>query len=303
MFDKSNVLKMICTVTILAFVFMGCASDPEPIPVPTESSTVANIPTEDADVSSDDTEIPNDNAALTNDATNIPDNSEEVSDNEEVLNNEFKLQVENNPEGLLFTVDNIPRDITTIFINVYEGEYNPVQWSDAFAMILGPKLDELKVTKRMICPFVKTGQQYAISFDVIRNGKVEHITEVIDIQTENGNPITNDIELQLNDEQTGVTLSAEPEFSSEVEFELPKYDYILLGFNDESTSTSTYMYRGNELSYTASPDAIMQIQEYARNAGLSGDYPAHGIAVCNINYKGISWMVRVAETEEFTLSF
>ncbi len=228
-------------------------------------------------------------------------------DNAEVnfSNDNLGLQIENIPEGIRFTFDNIPEDVTTLFINIYEGEYNPAQWSDVFAAVLGPRLDELKVTKQLVCPFVKKDQQYAISIELERNKELDPASKLTEsIQGQNGNYITNNIDLKLNDEQTGVALSAEPEFSVPVEYGSEKYEYILLFFPDESSSVSAGIYSGNELSCLFFPETTNVIKEDLKeqSSKIEGDFPAYVAAVCNINYKDIWWMLCAAKTEEFTLS-
>ncbi len=211
---------------------------------------------------------------------------------------ELGAQIEDVPEGVCVSFKDIPADTEMLFINVYKNEWAPVQWADAFAVVLGPQLDELKKTKQLIFPFAEKDQPYAISVEIEMNNGID-VREVVEFQTQNGNNVTNNVELLLNDEQTGVTLSAEPEFSLPVEFEERKYEYVLLFFPDDISSTSSGIYSGNELSCDFSPELVNHIRENLPE--IKGTFPAYVAAVCNINYNGVVWMLKIAQTEDFEL--
>ncbi len=259
MLHTINVLKKICAALFFAVIFVCCAGGPEAASTDTGSGQQAET-------------------------ANAVD---------------LGLQIEDVPEGALLSFKNIPADTEMIFINIYKDEIAPVQWSDAFAVILGPKLDELKVTKHLIFPFAEKDQPYTISLDVERYNGIDSAREAVKFQTQNGNIITNNIELLLNDEQTGVRLSAEPVFSLPVEFEARKYEYILLFFPGDGSSVSSGIYSGNELSCSFSPELLNHIRE--NSPEMRGTFPAYAAAVCNINYNGVSWMLKIAQTEDFEL--
>lgn len=237
-----------------------------------------------------------------------PQNDEEVSavpnTNETVTENKTKLgfQTENIPEGILLSFDEIPADATAMYINLYEGEHDGKEWSDVFGIVVGPKLDELKETKKLICPFVKQDTQYSLSAQIVQNDEIAAPYDIIaSVQSPNGIFVSNEIVLELNDEQTGVTLSAEPEFSAPVEFNEYKYEYVLLNFINENESLSSGIYSGNELSCTFIPDTINLIKE--SDPALSGTFPSHVVALCSVKDKGALWQVCVAKTEDFTIEF
>ncbi len=211
---------------------------------------------------------------------------------------DLALQVEDVPEGVRISFENIPADTTMLFINIYKDEFAPTQWADAFAAVLGPQLDELKKTKQLVFPFAEKGQLYAISLDVARDNG-DNAREVINFQTQNGNNVTNNVELLLNDEQTSVTLSEEPVFSLPVEFEERKYEYVLLFFPDDYSSISSGIYSGNDLSCAFSPELVNHIRK--NSPEIKGTFPAYVAAVCNINYNGVSWMLKIAQTKDFEL--
>jgi hypothetical protein len=273
MFHKKNVLRIISVVAISTIVLMGCNTEPETIPVPTTAETADTTDTADT--------------TNTNGSPSLMPN--------------IGTKIEPAPEGMLLTFTDIPADATTMFINVYEDTHDGRQWSDVFGIVLGPKLEEIKKTKKLICPFIKKDQSYAVSVQLMINDVIQSTGDAIEIiPTQDGIYLANEIELQLNDAQTGVTLSAEPEFSAPVEFNINKYDYTLLFFPDTFTSTSGGIYSGNELSAEFVPNTINLIKENAPT--VSGTFPAHVIALSNINYKGIAWKVLVARTEEFELN-
>jgi hypothetical protein len=226
----------------------------------------------------------------------------EVSATDDSSTTNLGMKIETAPEGLLFTFDSIPEDATTLFINLYEGEQDNKQWSDIFGIVVGPKLEEVRNTKRLLCPFTKMDQPYAVSAQFVRNDEIVSAGDVIELTpTQNVVSLVNELTLDLNEDQTGVTLSAEPEFSAPVEYLSRKYDYVLLNFLDENQSISSEIYSGDELSCTFIPDTINLIKEH--NSELSGDYPSHVVALCNLNYQGVFWKVLVAKTEDFTVSF
>ena len=210
------------------------------------------------------------------------------------------LQIEDVSEGVLISFEDIPVDTTMLFINIYKDEVVSTQWIDAFAAVLGPQLDELKKTKQLVFPFAlsEKNQRYAISLDVERDNG-DNAREVINFQMQNGNNVTNNVELLLNDEQTGVMLSEEPVFSLPVEFEERKYEYVLLFFPDDFLSFSSGIYSGNDLSCNFSPELVDHIRE--NSPEIKGTFPAYVAAVCNINYNGVSWMLKIAQTEDFEL--
>jgi hypothetical protein len=261
MLYKSNVLKTICIIMLLALILISCASDPEPQENTEEEATVTN--------------------------TN---------------NNILGTQIQNVSGGLYFTFEDIPADTTAVYINVYEGEHDGKQWSDVFGIVMGPKLEEVKETKKLMCPFAKKDQAYSISIQLVINDEIVSGSEIIEmVPAEDAIYVTNTLELQLNDEQTGVTLSAEPAFSASVELQSPKYEYVLLNIINENESWSSNIYSGNELSCTFAPDTINLIKE--ADPELKGTFLSHVVALCNIDYEGVFWKVCVAKTEDFTLEF
>lgn len=261
MFYKIKLCKKIGIVLILTISLMNCASKSSPQEL--EASNNTN----------------NDITATTN----------------------LGLQIEHISEGMLLTFSDIPQNVTTMLINIYEEKYATTQSPDMLGIVLGPKLDEIKQTKKLIIPFAQQDTEYAISVNLIRNDETDPATNLIEsVQAENGTYIINNMELILNDEQTGVILSAEPEFSSSVEYDSYKYEYILLNLIDENKSLSNSIYSGNELSCNFIPDTINLIKE--SDPSLNGTFPSYVVALCNIDYQGVSWKVCVAKSEKFSLS-
>lgn len=257
-----NVCKMISIGMIFIMMLMSCATDPSPVPSPQESNEDVPLPV-----------------------------------NSVVLG----LQIESTPRGMLITFDDIPADTTTVYINMYENKYDGRQWADVFGIVLGPKLDEIKKTKYVICPFVKKDQPYEISVQLLRNNEIIGGSDVIKITpAQDATYVSNNIELQLNTEQTSVTLSSEPEFSASVEFDELKYEYILLFFPDASSSSSTGIYSGNDLTCTFFPGTINLIKEHVPET--RGTFPAHAVSLCNIKNEGVLWKLCAAKTEEFELT-
>lgn len=223
---------------------------------------------------------------------------------QDVLSNSTIMQVENIPEGILFTFDTIPENTSTLFINIYADEHDGKQWADVFGIVVGQDFDELKKTKKIICPFVKKDTNYFVSFNFLDSdyALIPADQEPVSIVSANDGIYTiNNFEFRLNETKTGAAFSAEPEFSSLVEFDERKYEYVLLNFIDENSSFSSGIYSGDELSCTFIPDTVTLVKEY--DPELNGTFPSHVAALCNINYENVLWKVCVDKTEDFLVEF
>jgi hypothetical protein len=190
----------------------------------------------------------------------------------------------------------------------WEGTEEPNDAHDithTYSLIRDGSLEQVKQTNRIIMPFVQTGHNYLISANC-QNANSEEITDWVFVYftADNGIHFINDISLSLNNTNTGVTLSTEPVFSSEVTFAPQKYEFTVsievtengsLGFGTFHKPTI------EGLSWVFEPEMSVDLREsvYVEN-GIH--YPAYVTACCNIFYDNITWAVELAKTPKFAYS-
>jgi hypothetical protein len=208
------------------------------------------------------------------------------------------LNTENVPEGILLSFDNIPTETNRMFIHLMGYSVNNENPVPLFVDIREIQLDKVKETSRVICPFVQNDVKYIIgvNFNAGENYETENwiYSEII---ADKGIYSVNDLTLELNDTQTGVILSAEPLFSSNVQYAPQKYMYTLTIKKDENnaSSYSETLDDNNTLSWNFSPEYIGDIN--------NGNFPADVTAYCNINYDNMMWIVGIASSDDFEISF
>jgi hypothetical protein len=207
------------------------------------------------------------------------------------------LTVENVPEGILLSFSNIPTETNRMFIHLMESYVDNKNPIPLFTDIRGIQLDKVKETGRIICPFGQNGVKYIIgvSFNTGENYETENwvYSEII---ADKGIHSTNDLTLELNNTQTRVMLSAEPIFSSDVQYAAKKYRYTLMVRNDENnTSSYSETLDDNTLSWNFRPEFIENIN--------NGNFPAYVTAYCNINYDNMTWIVGIASSDNFKILF
>ena len=227
--------------------------------------------------------------------------------------NVSKLKAEAVSQGIRLTFDNIPSKTNRLFINVQSwddaekltGTHNLVS---SYADVRDASLEQVKQTGKIILPIVQTGRKYSISA-VFQNGDLEDISDWIyaDCVADNGIYFDNDIKLILVDNNTGVKLSSEPLFSSEVTFDSQKYSYAVTisHYKNETESGSIgvgshHIPAVNGLTWTFDPEMTDSLRE--GNYLESGSYPAYVTARCNIIYDNIVWSIEIAKTQEYTFS-
>jgi hypothetical protein len=214
-------------------------------------------------------------------------------------NNIFGLKAGNAPEGIVLTFDNIPSEATRMFIHIMEGA-NPVS---VFTDIRGTLLDQVKEKGKVVCPFVQNGHHYYIGVSV-DTGNNENSQNWVNLEltasTSNGIHTLNEISLELNKAQTGVTLSAEPVFSDNVQYDSQKFRYMVTIKVDDYNSIGYGEHGDNKLTWEFLPGMTEDIRK--DNIQVSGNLPAYVTAYCNINYDDLLWVVGVVTSKEFTVS-
>jgi hypothetical protein len=210
------------------------------------------------------------------------------------------LKAENASEGIVLTFDNIPPEATRMFIHIMEiaeGE-NPVP---VFTDIRGALLEQVKEKGKVVCPFVQNGHHYyiGVSVDTVNNENSQNWVNV-EITANNGIHKLNEISLELNKAQTGVTLSAEPVFSNNVQYDSQKFRYVVTVKADDNYTIGYGEYGDNKLTWEFLPKMVEDIRN--DNIQVNGNLPAYVTAYCNINYDDLLWVVGVVASKEFMVS-
>ena len=226
--------------------------------------------------------------------------------NRNILRDEVvELTVENVPEGVLLNFSHIPPETTRLFVHFIGVSKDDELLSPVFADIRGDLLDQVRETRRILCPFVLAGHNYVIGVS-LEKGKDFELQDWIfaEIFVENnGIHVINDLALELNNTQTGVTLSAEPVFSSMVRFSSGKYSYKVTVMLDGNMSISYGGNAGEAMAwdfssfFTSFADA-----DIPYDVSITGIFPAYVTAYSNLDFENISWYVGIARSDEFSIS-
>ena len=200
------------------------------------------------------------------------------------------------PEGILLTFNHIPKEAFRLSIQIIDEYSIPI-----FAEIIGFQLDYVKKSKQVICPFVQKGQKYIVGVFIDDGNQNNWKNIEITVNDVNGIYISNDITVNLINNQTGVRLSSSPIFSSEIEFAPQKYRFMVTVKKEEDIISSFSDMIGNSLTWNFIPKIIY---DFTRTGIYrSGEFSAYVIVYCNVNYENISWTVEIAKSNEFTIYF
>jgi hypothetical protein len=209
------------------------------------------------------------------------------------------FNAKNVPEGILLSFNYIPPETTRMFIHIESTDTkNPI---DSFADIYGSQLEQLKNTKMITFPYVQVGQSYSIAVNFELEGRDNSDNWLYaEITALNGIHLVNDITLQFNHTQTGVLLTAEPLFSSNVEYAQEKFMFHV---SVKLSDNSTIVY-GEKVSNGLSWEFLSRLIQDLRKdeIGISGDFAAFVTAYCRINYEDVIWDVGIAVSKEFIVS-
>jgi len=203
-------------------------------------------------------------------------------------------------QGITLAFNNIPPETTRLFIAfTNSGKIGDITGTHDIistnADIRDSSLEQVKNTGRVLLPYVKPGQKYDIAAVLEIKGKEHwvytHCTPYSGIYYKDG------ISLNLNKNNTGVTLSAEPVFSAKVQYAPQKYSYVA---SIEAGEGAAIGYGDNEVNALTWNFANMP--EELKDHLSSGNYPAYIRAFCNIIYDNLSWMIEIAKSEVFAVS-
>ena len=253
-----------------------------------------------------------------------------VSGENQAANENFGLSADAAPQGILLTFSNIPHDTTHMWIQTitwdtseelmhrnYHVAYAGI--TDAFTegwVHSTPMLEKVKQTGQVIFPFVETGKNYYISAMVYNQQEYRQMKDSWEprhAETEciAGNGIYFNrgfVKLDLATDNTAVTLSSEPVFSSEVLFDVQKYTYSVTIFVSETNSVGVGDHHipgglsPDGLSWTFEPQMTTVNLKEVDSLESGNHYPAWSEAFANIVYDDILWSVEIAKTPEFSYS-
>jgi hypothetical protein len=215
---------------------------------------------------------------------------------------DIQLSAETVSEGILLTFSNIPSETSRLFVHVqsWDGNEDVSIVHDIIAShsdIRGSSLEQVKQAGNIILPIVQKGQKYRISamFEDANNKELSDWihTECI---ADNGIYFVNNISLNLNDSNTGVTLSSEPVFSSAVVFDVKKYSFdVNIRVSENGSMSVGTMVEGQTWLFEPEMTDGLRRDGHLEN----GSYPAFVTARCNVIYDNIIWSIEISKTPEF----
>jgi hypothetical protein len=167
-------------------------------------------------------------------------------------------------------------------------------------------IEQVRQTGTITFPFIQSGQKYNIMAifvdDELVNEKLYDSRGITTLYTkcvaDGGIYLNKNISLNMNNDRTGVTLSSEPAFTSDVQFGEHKILYsIIIDKGDYTKAITNYT---DDLFWNFEPG----FSEYLTKEGVvNGDYPAISGADLHIIHDNISWIIDIAHTPVFTYSF
>jgi hypothetical protein len=236
---------------------------------------------------------------------------------------DIEISAETVPEGILLTFSNysnIPQEmdyLTVVFTSWYGSEEPDWETNDQLGVmnLLSNRLDaqtwenvieQVRQTGTVTFPFVQPGQRYIIRAVFVDheliNEKSYDSKGIATLYTEcvadGGIYLNKNISLNMNNDRTGVSLSSEPVFTTDVQFgELKVLYNIIIHKGDYTEAFTNYT---DDLLWNFEPS----FREYLTKEGvINGNYPAIAGASLNIIHDNISWIMEIAHTPLFTYSF
>ena len=249
-------------------------------------------------------------------------------------NEDFGITAEAVPEGILIIFRNIPPDANHMWIGISRDDTDDAESHygiiSSYAAIEGSSsrtwvnssqnIDKIKQTGRVIFPFVEAGINYLVTVTVYNEHERKLFNESTEdflprsahaeVIAENGIFFNRDnIRIELNDNNSAVTLSSEPVFSSELFFDRQKYSFAVFVFIDDNRSISAgdHHFPGglssDGLTWVFEPQWTNSlIRHHLDWLDINSDYSAWADARAIIIYDDIKWSVEIAKTPEFRFS-
>ena len=230
--------------------------------------------------------------------------------------------IETIPEGILINFDAVPLDTTSMLIRfesrkytepglAYSTDGSPLDSYnvfEAYAMITDELFEQIKNSKRIICPYVQPGAEYKI-FISFFNEAGESNDRYIDTEftAHTGIYPLNELVLAINEDNTSVRVSAVPVFSSGVEFPLNKYSFSFVIISEQGVFGTSTDILEEELKWDFEPLISESMELWKKEAllrgkDIRGSHPAWITFSCNLLYENIQWKVDLAKTPIFTYS-
>ena len=228
----------------------------------------------------------------------------------------FNVTAKGTSRGIELYFGNIPEDIDRVFVLMFDDTAKEV--TKTFSDIRSNELEEIKQSGTFICPFVETGHEYTIfvSFHT-ENGYKQVAEHTINSTATGGIYMTNNPFLHWNGENNNVTLSELPVFSEDViYYHTPDFfEYNLMvrpPLEQTADKQETYIWENWERGYgisqfsNESPFDLYpfknQLKGGIKGLGLT-DVSASAFAYSWLIHDNIEWLVGIAKSEDFILSF
>jgi len=212
-------------------------------------------------------------------------------------NDVIGLTAENVPEGIRITLDHIPPETDHIAIFMTTEGRNAhgllAEFLDWDTFPFGSSsLKELKETRTLVCPFVQNGLNYSIRAYVhINDGSFTSYEASAEIIPDNGILFVPDgITMKLNETKTGAALSAFPELSYGVRYDIEsKYTYLIHSEEDDFPVEGDF----GDLTF----DFSKSLDEFKAGSTLYNITPYR-----HLKYDNVTWSLNFCEPEFFNAS-
>jgi hypothetical protein len=199
--------------------------------------------------------------------------------------------------GIQVTFNEIPIETNRVFITVSAiNENMPNDGIMAFTDFRGEQLEQIKNSQTFVCPFVQSGKEYLITAILSQDSEQDIWIDSTATAGWGIRPSNSPI-LDISSELTVATLSEEPIFPIEVQYAPQRYAYQITILKD-NTSSFGYSERTSDLIFNISAMREVFEKDGIEITGL----PAYINAFSNLVYDNITWAVRIAESEKFTVN-
>ena len=244
-----------------------------------------------------------------------------------VKNAEFAIHAEAVQEGILISFKNIPADASHMWIGINTVDENvdpesPHSIISSYAAITNTsemdwvnsslQLEKIKQTGNIIFPYVNPGKNYHISAyiytlqereqDIRADESLQRQWANTEVTVKNGIYFNrDDVRLEMNNDNSAVTLSSQPVFPSDVTFADQMYRFSFI-IQVEGGAISV---GDHHIPEGLSPDGLTWVFEpQMSNDNLKGepwleegvDYLTWAAAYINIIYDEIIWSINIANT-------
>jgi hypothetical protein len=215
-------------------------------------------------------------------------------------------------EGIQLTLNNIPPDTNRMFIHIQrwsgrdENNVSSNDFISSFTLLEDSSLEQVKQTGIVIFPFVQAGHEYSIgvSFLDVHNKNISDWLNA-DIIAVNGVYLTNNVQLDLNNANSALTVSSRPIFSSDVTSSAEEFRFgVRVDYNFDEPGAGSVGIGTHHFPNGLSSDGLTwTFEPYFSNELLKGNYlepgtySATGTAYSNLVFDNITWSVEIGKIE------